>query len=304
MARTNPFLLKYHKREDQITELLIHILKETESGSAFIGRLVDDVELARNRVVMDTQLHGELPYPVEKATIIGLSKDGVIYPTSSEAKDGNPDAYFYFPDLKRVVLVEVKVAANFVGRDQLDRQRSTAPKADFAEPVCFQWDRAIAVVRELLAEAAQGSKAEYLFKNFLEFAKVEALGMNADMESFLMRCENEKAARLMHEHFINLGYLPAFYTKSDPRTLEYKKNGESYVTIDLVQNRLIYKFGSRRHKDTMLRLIQDSFGRNYAGVHDHIKTEACVHLDDIRDENIQNVFDLFSVNVNLRNGGR
>jgi hypothetical protein len=301
MSFTNPFMLRARARENRITELMLHILEETSLVSQFADYIWENQSLSDEPVSIGLECE-KLPYDdVEHAIVVGISKDGIIHPFNN-LPGGRADAYFYFRNVKKALILEVKIAANELGKDQLLGHYKICNASTNENPRSVTWDEVLSFFRSQLAFTVEGSKNHYLLTNFLEFARLESLGIVADPDSFFRRFgSKEGAVKSLHEHFISEGFKSKFGRAKDPRTMEYcKRNSESHVAIDLNHNRVILKFRYPRYKRIMEERIYEYFGGNYTGTYYDYPTEANVPIDLLNQSNVQDVIDLFHMSTFYR----
>lgn len=295
-------MLQAQERENRVTEIMVHILEETALASRFADFIWKDQLLSNEPVIMGLECE-KLPFDVDHAIVIGLSRDAIPYPSTSKKTGGRPDAYFCFREIKKVILLEVKIAANPLEEDQLERHYGICNASNRENYETITWDEVLSFFREQMSMTEEGSKNQYLLKNFLEFARLESLGIEADHESFFARFgRKEEIVKCIHNHFISKGFIPGFYKIADPRTMEYRKMGtnSSYAAIDLIHNRIIYKFRKPKYKEEMERRIKTYFGSNYIGTHFDNPTQANVPIDMITVDNVQDAIDLFNISNSYR----
>ncbi|GED34463.1 hypothetical protein P9G84_31035 [Brevibacillus centrosporus] len=301
MGRFNPFLLRYKKEENQVTELLLHVLDETGLAGPFLASLLDQPNLATKNFTMDTQLHRSFPNKVRSRIVLGISANGVLNESSSDLVNGDPDGYFYSSSSEYIVLLEVKVGSAELYSDQLDRHANRVPATPFSEHIPCKWESVVTFFQEQLGSEPEGAKNAYIIRNFLDFLKKQALGLAPDEESLFYRSgRHEKTVRMIHDYLTGLKYQPEFYNKLDPWAMEYKKGGKSHACVDLKLERMVFKFHYTGHKEKMEDKIRDLFGRNYSGSYSDIRSEACVYLEDIAPSDLDKFKTLLEETISLR----
>ncbi|MDQ0896245.1 MULTISPECIES: hypothetical protein [unclassified Paenibacillus] len=284
---------------------MVHILEETALASQFANFIWKSQSLSHESVTMGLECE-KLPFDVDQAIVIGLSRDGKIDPSTSKKAGGRPDAYFCFKEIKKVILLEVKIAANTLDEDQLTGHYGICNASKLESHATLTWDEVLTFFQDQMSMAFEGSKNHYLLKNFLEFARLESLGIIADHESFFARFGmKEEIVRCLHNHFISQGFNPEFYNTADPRTMEYRKKRKStsHVAIDLKHNRIIYKFGKPKYKEDMERRIKNYFGINYIGTYFDEPSQANLSIDLITLDNVQDAIALFNMSNHFRTSG-
>ncbi|MGG0937060.1 hypothetical protein ABHN11_13230 [Brevibacillus centrosporus] len=300
MGRFNPFLLRYKKEENQVTELLIHVLDETGLAGPFLSILLDQPNLETQSFTMDTQLHRNFSNDIKSGIVLGISANAVLNESNSDLIDGDPDGYFYSSSSEFIVLLEVKVGSAELYSDQLDRHANRVPVTTLEHKRC-KWEAVVTFFQEQLGREPEGTKNGYIIQNFLDFLKKQALGLEPDEESLFYRSgRHEKTVRMIHDYLTALNYQPEFYNRLDPWAMEYKKSGKSHACVDLKLERMVFKFHYTGHKEKMEDKIRDLFGRNYSGSYADIRSEACVYLEDIAPSDLDKIKTLLEDTISLR----
>lgn len=290
----NPFRLNYKKREDKVTNLLIHVLQRCNLFVEFLNAIrweAQEITFSTSTYNSGLQVHSDFRKAVENAYILGISNSGKIEPhTPSSQKESNPDAYLYEKTSRSLVFIEVKVGDGALTENQINRHKLRVP--DFPKNEWILGQMNWFMIRDFFKEQLQSIKCReselytYIIENFIGVLQEEVLGEYN--EEYLIHVSGERSLLVKNLLTLLRNKYANFTTKLENGShdaVQFKIGSTRIATFVLKSDRFILHPGKSYGYEWRHR-IKEGYGIYY-DQGELYEDELCIPYDSINPLNLE-----------------